>query len=102
MRIIKRLTIEDFWKSHPDAEGPLRDWYAKAKRSNWANFPDVKRTFGQTDQCRVASGNIVYVFDIGGNKHRLIARVSHNKAKVYVLRVMTHKEYDRERWKKEL
>ena len=65
------------------------------------NFADVRATFGQTDQVKVRSGQTVCVFDIGGNKFRLVAFVSYRKAKVYVLRVMTHKEYDkgRQQWK---
>jgi mRNA interferase HigB len=82
----------------------LREWYKLAERATWRNFADVKATFGQTDQVKVASGQTVCVFDIGGNKFRLVAFVSYAKGKVYVLRVMTHKEYDRgsQRWKLEL
>jgi mRNA interferase HigB len=72
--------------------------------ATWRNFVEVKATFGQTDQAKVASGQTVCVFDIGGNKYRLVAFISYRKGKVYVLRVMTHKEYDRanQQWKEEL
>ncbi len=72
------------------------------QRATWRNFADVRATFGQTDQVKVNSGQTVCVFDIGGNKFRLVAFVSYAKAKVYVLIVMTHKEYDREHWKEAL
>jgi mRNA-degrading endonuclease HigB of HigAB toxin-antitoxin module len=64
----------------------------------------VKATFGQTDRTKVRSGQTVCVFDIGGNKFRLVAFVSYAKGKVYVLRVMTHKEYDKgnQQWKDHL
>lgn len=64
----------------------------------------MRATFGQTDQPRVGTGQTVCVFDIGGNKFRLVAFVSYAKGKVYILRVMTHKEYDsgNQRWKSQL
>ena len=86
------------------AAGPLREWYKLALSASWHHFSDVKATFGQTDQAKVASGQTVCVFDIGGNKFRLVAFVSYHKGKVYVLRVMTHREYDKgnQRWKEDL
>ena len=94
--------LREFGEKWPAAAGPLAEWHRIAKASTWRSFADAKSTFGQTDQVRVRSGQTVCVFDIGGNKFRLIAFVSYAKQKVYVLQVMTHKEYDRERWKEEL
>ncbi len=102
MRVIKRLALERFWRNWPDAESPLRQWYLLTKRAKWRNFADVKRVFGQTDLARLRSGESVAIFDIGGNKYRLIAAISYTKSKVYVLRILTHKEYDTDQWKKQL
>lgn len=104
MRIITWRALRQFGEKWPAANGPLRDWYKLTLRANWRNFADVRATFGQTDQAKVASGQTVCVFDIGGNKFRLIALISYAKGKVYVLRVMTHKEYDRgnQQWKRDL
>jgi mRNA interferase HigB len=102
MRVIKRLPLVEFGKKHPRAIEPLADWYDYTRAAIWHSFADVKRTFGQTDQAKVASGQTICIFDIGGNKFRLIAFVSYNKGKVYALRVLTHKEYDTDKWKKEL
>jgi mRNA interferase HigB len=102
MRVIKRLPLTEFGALHPRAVTPLDDWFRLAEKSVWKNFADVRRTFGQTDVARVNSGNTVCVFDIGGNKFRLIAKVSYEKEKIYVLRVLTHREYDTDRWKVEL
>jgi mRNA interferase HigB len=84
------------------ASMPLAYWYREASAAVWSNFADVKQTFGQTDQAKVKSGNTVLIFDIGGNKWRLIAGVSYPKGKLYILRIMTHKEYDLDKWKGEL
>jgi mRNA interferase HigB len=79
----------------------LTQWQSVPKRRS---FADVIATFGRTDTAKVKSGQTVCIFDIGGNKFRLVAFISYAKGKVYVLRVMTHKEYDpgRQRWKEEL
>jgi mRNA interferase HigB len=104
VRIITWRMLREFGDRWPAAAAPLNDWYKIAQGSIWRNFSDVKATFGQTDQAKVKSGQTVCVFDIGGNKFRLVAFVSYAKQKVYVLRVMTHKEYDKgnQRWKDEL
>jgi mRNA interferase HigB len=104
MRVITSRALREFAERWPAADEPLRDWYRLTLRATWRSFADVKATFGQTDQARVRSGQTVCIFDIGGNKFRLIAFISYAKGKVYVLRVMTHKEYDRggQRWKDEL
>lgn len=104
MRIITWRALRLFAERWPASTAPLRDWYAITERAIWRSFADIKATFGQTDQARVKSGQTVCIFDIGGNRYRLIAFVSHRKGKVYVLRVMTHKEYDRghQQWKNEL
>ncbi|MGH7214549.1 MAG: type II toxin-antitoxin system HigB family toxin [Tepidisphaeraceae bacterium] len=102
MRVITRRPLRRFAERWPDAAGALADWYRKTTAARWRNFADLKRTFGQSDLAPVDSGNTVVVFDVGGNKYRLVAAVNYNKGKVYVLRVLTHKEYDAEKWKRDL
>ncbi|MGA2233103.1 MAG: type II toxin-antitoxin system HigB family toxin [Tepidisphaeraceae bacterium] len=104
MRIITWRALREFGERWPAAVGPLSDWYELTSSAAWRNFAELKATFGQTDQTKVGSGQTVSVFDIGGNKFRLVAFVSYAKGKVYVLRVMTHKEYDKgnQQWKGEL
>ena len=104
MRVITWRRLREFGDRHPASAGPLRTWHKLAVLSRWRSFADVRATFGQTDQTKVASGQTICIFDIGGNKFRLVAFVSYAKGKVYILRVMTHKEYDRggQSWKNEL
>jgi mRNA interferase HigB len=104
MRIITRRPLAEFGYRQPAAVAPLQEWYKLTSAAMWHNFADVKNTFGQTDQVKVKSGQTVCVFDIGGNKFRLIAFISYTRGKVYVLRIMTHKEYDKgnQKWKSEL
>ena len=102
VRILTWRVMREFGRKFPAAAAPLRQWYKITEKATWRTFADVKATFGQTDQAKVKSGQTVCVFDIGGNKFRLVAFVSYRKGKVYVLRVMTHKEYDKEKWKSDL
>jgi mRNA interferase HigB len=104
VRILTWRALREFADRWPASRDPLREWHRVTSLSTWRNFTDVRATFGQTDQVKVASGQSVCVFDIGGNKFRLIAFVSYATGKVYVLRELTHKEYDHgnQRWRSEL
>jgi mRNA interferase HigB len=102
MRIISRRMLREFWRKHADAEGPLRDWVRIIRFVRWRSFVDVRRTFGSADVAKAAGGNDVAVFDICGNRYRLIAGIHYNTGIVYVLMVLTHDEYSANRWKERL
>lgn len=97
MRVISKARLKQFWQSsgRRDAEGPLRAWYThvNSKTVAWRSWGDVKAAFGNASLV----GNCV-VFNIGGNKYRLITRILYVSQKVFVLKVMTHDEYDRNAW----
>ena len=92
MQVIALRTLRQFWRRHPQAEGPLRAWYAVVSRARWAGPADVKRQFGTT--VYFMRDNRI-VFDIAGNKYRLIVRVAYSFHRVLVKFVGTHAEYDR-------
>jgi mRNA interferase HigB len=98
MRVISKARLKQFWESpaHGDAEGPLRAWHShvSSKTVCWRSWADVNAQFGNASSV----GNCV-VFNIGGNKYRLVVRVLYISQKVFVLRVMTHKEYDDGKWR---
>ena len=96
MLVISRKRLREFWAVHRDAEGPLRAWFAVARAVTWRSFSDLRRTIPTAD----GVGRCV-VFNIGGNKYRLIAAIHFNRGKLYVRRVLTHAEYDRGGWKGE-
>ena len=102
MRVISIRTLREFWQRHPDAAKPLKDWFGAVERAQWRDFLDVRQTFGSADTAKVRSGNTATIFDIGGNKYRLIAAIHYNTATVYAMMVLTHKEYDTDRWKAQL
>lgn len=102
MRVISLATLREFWRRHARAERPLRRWYKETMQAAWADFAEVRRTFPSADQVAVESGRIVTVFNISGNEFRLIAAIHYNRQCVFALRVLTHPEYDRGDWKRQL
>jgi mRNA interferase HigB len=91
MQIVALRTLRQFWGRHPQAEAPLRVWYSRAKAAAWKGPDDVKAEFGGTVD--FIAGNRI-IFDIGGNKYRLVVHVSYMFGRVLVKFVGTHKEYD--------
>lgn len=91
MRVVKRKPLLDFAAKYPNAKAPLEAWYHEVKAANWRHTADVKAKFGSAD---VVANNRV-VFDIGGNKYRLIAKIAYRVGVVYIKFIGTHKEYDR-------
>lgn len=97
MHVISRARLRAFWESRRAdaaiAERDLAAWFKLARRAEWPNFAALRQTFGSADQV----GNCV-VFDVGNNRYRLIGRVNYAKGRLYVLKVMDHAEYDKQRW----
>lgn len=85
--------LKDFYSKTgcQDAKGPLDAWYHEAKNANWASWPDIK---AQYRTASVLKNNRV-VFNIGGNKYRLIVAINFPTQTVYIRFVGTHKEYDK-------
>jgi mRNA interferase HigB len=79
---------------HPRAEEPLLVWYRVAKRAAWRSIADVRTTYRTADQV----GKFT-VFNIGGNKYRLIAEIIFPYGRLYIRHVLTHREYDKGTWK---
>ena len=102
MRVISRRRLREFWQLHHTAERPLKTWWKVATAADWSNIQDVRRAYPSADAVRLYCGLIVTVFDIGGNKYRLITRIIYEYRRVYVKRVLTHREYDQENWKEQL
>jgi mRNA interferase HigB len=92
VQIIARRTLRLFWERHPKAEAPLRAWYALVAGANWSKPAEIKAMFGGSVDF---VGDNRTIFDIGGNKYRLIAHISYPYGRVLIKFVGTHKEYDR-------
>ena len=95
MHVITRKRLNEFAERFPDTENALAYWYRLVKQNNFTNFAELREIFSSADQV----GKLT-VFNIGGNKVRLIAAIHYNRKKIYIRAVLTHKEYDAENWKK--
>jgi mRNA interferase HigB len=94
VHVITRKRLREFAARHKEAEGPLTAWYAIVSRTDFGSFADIKRAFRAVDKV----GKFT-VFDIGGNKFRLIVAIHYNRKRVYIRHVLTHAEYDQDKWK---
>jgi mRNA interferase HigB len=92
MPVIALRTLREFWARQPRAEGPIRAWVAIAAKARWAGPAEIKRQFGNTVDF---VGDNRVIFDLGGNKYRLVAHVSFAFGRLLVKFIGTHAEYDR-------
>lgn len=90
MRIVALKTLREFWIQHPDAEQPLRAWHDEVSRAEWRAPTDIKAQFGNAS---ILKGRRV-VFNIKGNRYRLVAALAYHTGLVFVKFVGTHAEYD--------
>ena len=94
MRIIALSTLKAFWEkdpTHVDAREPVLAWYRHALKADWANPQDVKADFGNSSILK--DGRVV--FNIAGNKYRLVTWINYAYGVVYIRFIGTHAEYDR-------
>ncbi len=94
MRIISHRKIVQAQSDHPESQNALDHWYRLTKRVTWRNFSEVKACFPAVDKV-----GDKFVFDIGGNKLRLIAAIHFVSRKLFIRAVLTHREYDKGDWK---
>lgn len=92
MQVIAKSTLRAFWMREPRAEAPLQTWYAIADKADWAGPADVKAAFGTTVDF---VGDNRVIFDIGGNKYRLIVHFAYPYRRALIKFIGTHKEYDK-------
>lgn len=90
VRIIAKRTIRDFWEKHPDSEQALKTWYKEASREIWNDPHQVKQHFRKAS---ILGKNRV-IFNICGNKYRLITEIDYSKSWIFVRFIGTHKYYD--------
>lgn len=90
MRVISRRILREFWEAYPQAKSPLWAWFRIMEHSTFHDLSALKSTFGTADYVAPYT-----IFDVGGNKFRIIAAIHYNRERVYVHRVLTHADYDR-------
>ena len=90
MQIVSRKRLVAFWEKHPQAETPLRNWFSIAQRATWTTPQEIKNAFGSVDFV----GDNRLIFNVGGNKYRLVVHVSYTYKAILIKFVGTQEEYD--------
>ena len=93
VRVLGKKRINEFIQEYSDSEASLLSWFDVVEKANWSNPVDLKATFTNVDPVARCT-----VFNIAQNRYRLIARVSYRSKLVFVLFILTHKEYNAKRW----
>lgn len=91
MKIVARKLLGDFWARYPDAKGPLTAWFHTVRQAEWDGPADIRAQFGSADFV----GDNRVIFNIGGNKYRLVVHVYYPHRIVRTKFVGTHRQYDR-------
>jgi len=103
VRVISPRKLREFCRKHPDAVAPLDAWLKFIRNGNFRSPDDLRKTFNTVDVVPIRRPNKTidyYVFNIGGNKYRLIAAIHFNTQLLYLRDILTHQEYDVGKWKK--
>ncbi|MCC6125264.1 MAG: type II toxin-antitoxin system HigB family toxin [Pirellulales bacterium] len=96
MHVISEKKLRQFWEKWPEAETPLRAWHRVAEHAQWQSFAEVRDVYPHADRVGRCT-----IFNIGGNKFRLVAVIYFNRGKLYIRHVLTHEEYDGDKWKED-
>jgi mRNA interferase HigB len=92
--VIAKPRLREFWEHNRDAQKELENWYKTARKAHWTSLTDLRIANPKADQV----GRCL-IFNICGNKYRLIVRVTQNWKRLYVRHVLTHKDYDKQAWR---
>ena len=91
MRVIAKRTLREYWEQNPDSEQQLLSWYREALKSEWENPNQIKKQYASASILK----NSRVVFNICGNKYRLIVEINFQRKWIFIRFIGTHKEYDK-------
>jgi mRNA interferase HigB len=97
LHVISLKKLRTLWEKHPEAEEPLRTWYKVLSRCQARNYTELKKTFNSADMVQGYT-----IFDVGGNKYRLIVQIVYEYGQAYIAEALTHGDYDTQTWKRRL
>jgi len=102
LRIIKEQFLTDATPPNSKAGKWLEAWRLIVKAAEWRNLGDVRKAYPSADSVKVESGRSITVFNVCGNDYRLLTAIHYDKQRIYTLRFLTHADYDKNKWKKDL
>ena len=95
MHVISRKKLKEAALHHPELEPALEVWFRIAKKAIWENLADVRKTFASADAVDRWT-----IFNIKGNQYRLVVEINYRFQRIYIRHVLTHAQYDQEKWKR--
>jgi mRNA interferase HigB len=95
MRVISKKAWRDVVAADPTLEGPISEWYKVASNAEWKSLVDVRKTYSHADFVDPFT-----VFNIKGGNYRLVVKIEYRWQLIFVKHLLTHAEYERNRWKK--
>lgn len=101
MEIIGISVLEEFWQQHTTAKKPIIRWINIVREAEWSKWHDIKQTFATADLVHIENKRYV-IFNISGNKYRLVTAVDYMGRLVVIEIALTHRDYDKGRWKNKL
>jgi mRNA interferase HigB len=100
MRIVSGEVIDRFVRKHLDAKSWLDDWQRTAEELDWSSIQEVREWYPAVDGgVKVASGGTVTIFNVGGNKYRMVCSILYPSLTIIVHQLMSHAEYSKDLWK---
>jgi len=106
VNVISRRKLREFYEAKPERSqhaDAFEDWFRLARKADWQTFQDAKALFGQTDVARdTKTKRTATIFDIAGNKYRIITLIDYARHTVLITHVLDHKEYDKNNWKNDI
>jgi mRNA interferase HigB len=106
VNVISRRKLREFYQARPECRahaGAFEAWFKLARNAQWRSFQEARKLLGQTDVAKdTSSGRTATIFDIGGNKYRIVALVDYMRQTILITHVMDHKQYTRGTWKLEI
>jgi mRNA interferase HigB len=106
VNVISRNKLRAFYEATPERRrhaGAFEEWFKLTRKASWRTFQDARALFGQTDVARdTKSRRTAVIFDIGGNKYRIITLIDYMRQTVLITHVLDHKEYDKNNWKNDI
>ena len=91
MRVFAKKILREFWDKQTDSEGQLKTWFKEASKANWTSPADIKSEYPKASILKDRK----VIFNISGNKYRLIVRINYKRGWVFILFIGTHLEYDK-------
>ncbi len=102
MHIITKRRLLAYAKLHANAAANLSAWISVTAAARWQSIADVRKIFPHADLATVRSSKTVTIFNIAGSHHRLITAIHYNTRRIFILKILTHAEYSKDRWKNDL